>query len=100
MRESRFILITGVEPLVAEGRSETLERKLPILLSKEANYDATKGKEGYDLNIARAQLKKVVKWGEEDCYTHQVKDKTIDNTEGIKRRDCPKCWQSLKEELD
>ena len=49
--------------------------------------------------VAKAQLKKVVEWGDEPCYIHLVKDGAVDTTEGIKRRECPKCWQALLEEV-
>ena len=49
--------------------------------------------------IAKAQLKKVVEWGDEPCYIHLVKDGAVNTTEGIKRRECSKCWQALLEEV-
>lgn len=41
--------------------------------------------------IAKAQLKKVVEWGDESCEEHAV-------NQGTRKRDCPFCWQVLLEE--
>lgn len=43
-------------------------------------------------DIAKAQLKNIAEWGEEQCQEH--------HTSGIwfKRRECSKCWQALLEE--
>ena len=43
--------------------------------------------------IAKAQLKNVVEWGEEQCQRH--------HTSGIwfRRRKCSKCWRALLDEV-
>ena len=49
--------------------------------------------------IARAQLKKVVEWGNEDCTEHGF----IITEEVLKyppRHQCPKCWQVLRKEVN
>ena len=47
--------------------------------------------------IAKAQLKKVVEWGQELCKDH---NRTQREEQGwfVKRHDCPQCWQDLKKE--
>lgn len=56
--------------------------------------------------IAKAQLEKVVEWGDEPCLEHQFPIPVI--VDGIKqtlksstykRRDCSVCWQALLEEV-
>ena len=42
----------------------------------------------------KAQLKKVVEWGEEVCREH---DKTMRRAQ---RRFCDECWQSLLKEIE
>ncbi len=45
----------------------------------------------------KAQLKKVVEWGEEECPHKTVRAGGIYQL--YHRRDCPQCWQSLLEEV-
>ena len=48
--------------------------------------------------VAKAQLKRVVKWGQELCKDH---NRTQWEKQGwhIKRCECPICWQDLEKEL-
>ena len=43
---------------------------------------------------SRAQLKKVVEWGDERC----PHPSTFDGQRLMKKRRCPECWQALKKE--
>ena len=50
-------------------------------------------------HIRKAQLKQVVKWGEEMCKDHnrtQRKELRWD----VKHRECSICWQALKKEAE
>ena len=48
--------------------------------------------------IAKAQLKKVVEWGEEECFEHPYKSNIKSEEYNRKRHRCFECWQSLLEE--
>ena len=50
-----------------------------------------------DRPVARAQLKKVVKWGNEDCDCGA--ERHFDIERSVHRHFCPRCWQSLLEEV-
>ena len=47
---------------------------------------------GYEKNIAKAQAKKILKWGDELC-PHW-------NSEWHLKHYCPKCWQELQKECE
>ncbi len=58
--------------------------------------------------IAKAQLKKVVEWGDEDCPEHAVEARES-LRRGLElcglspiypRRECQTCWQALKKECE
>ncbi len=75
-----------------------------VLLSPEKIIAySTKDCEYCDLAVevgkwaAKAQLKKVVEWGNELCYDHNGEQR---EEQGwfVKRHDCPLCWQDLKKE--
>ena len=46
-------------------------------------------------NIAKAQLKAVYDWGNEDCNEHGFKIVEGNLIGKYRRRDCPICWQEL-----
>ena len=46
--------------------------------------------------LAKAQLKKVVEWGDEDC-PHL--SKPAEYFDGQHKRECRDCWQALKKEV-
>ena len=48
--------------------------------------------------LLKAQLKKVVEWGDEDCFDHNGARRREQGWH-IKRRVCPECWQTLLEEV-
>ncbi len=76
-RESRILLTDEENPhklIVGEG--------LESVFDKHYAFEAG----------AKAQLKKVVEWGEEDCT-----DRSHSGT--MPRRSCGFCWQSLLEEI-
>ena len=50
--------------------------------------------------IRNAQLKKVVKWGEGECFSHPYTSKLKVEEYNRKRHRCPECWQSLLEEVN
>ena len=52
----------------------------------------------HDKVVAQAQLKNVVKWGDEDCFQHPYESDLPEEEYNRKRHRCPDCWQSLKEE--
>ena len=68
---------------------------MSVLLNEEEIKEAVFGKEGYDLNIAKAQLKKVMEWGGGLC-PHQGYPTTT-----LKERWwCGKCREDLLKEID
>ena len=46
-----------------------------------------------DRAITKAQAKKLMEWGDEICQERYL------HLGGRKRRECPTCWQALKEEI-
>ncbi len=48
-----------------------------------------------DSEVAKAQLKKVVEWGDEPCIEHEH-GKRVD---AVPRKHCSECWQALLEEV-
>ena len=50
--------------------------------------------------IAKKQLKEMVDWGEEECFEHPYTSKLKSEEYNRKRHRCPKCWQSLLEEIE
>ena len=69
-----------------------------LLTNKEIESIPTTNQGGNvdDLNIAKAQLKKVMEWGEEMCldpqHTHKLDYK--------QRHNCYRCWQDLLKECE
>ena len=49
---------------------------------------------GIPQRVAKAQLKKVVKWGNEGC------PHLLDDYGGQDKRECGHCWQALKKEVE
>ncbi|KKN75004.1 hypothetical protein LCGC14_0385060 [marine sediment metagenome] len=49
--------------------------------------------------IAKAQLKKVVEWGNEWCPVHTI-EISKDVTEVIAKHQCCECWQALLKEVE
>ena len=49
--------------------------------------------------VAEAQLKKVIEWGNQQCTTHANCGTSGILTTGWYRKECPKCWQALLEEV-
>ena len=78
------------------------ELEMPILLSNEeidkilVNVDIRS--ERFGKLFARAQLKKVVAWGEEECFEHPYESELPEEEYNRKRHRCPECLQSLKKE--
>ncbi len=54
--------------------------------------------EEQDRSIAKAQLKKVGEWGDENCEEHNM-DMRKRKGEVVKRQYCPWCWLALLEEV-
>ena len=50
--------------------------------------------------ILKAQLKKVVEWGDEECFKHPFTSDLKEEEYNRKRHRCPECWQSLLKELE
>lgn len=75
----------GVEPKPDAGRLLTEEERKPFhhqIIDKFRSYGRTQ----WDIDgLLKAQLLKVVKWGDEVCMEHGMR----------KRRRCDKCWQSF-----
>jgi hypothetical protein len=82
--------------------------KMPILRDDEIHdagwikgefVDTPEGvvcNEIYNLRkILKAQLKKVVEWGNGGCYDHK-ENKTHEKFGRVRRRNCDKCWQELE----
>ena len=66
-----------------------------LCLEKEYTYPCSNGSFTSTVDcraIAKAQRKKVVEWGGEDCVEHR--------SEGYLRRECSQCWQTLLRECD
>lgn len=49
--------------------------------------------------VAQAQIKKLVEWGNVECYDHNGIQRREQGWH-IKRRECPICWQALLEEIE
>jgi hypothetical protein len=62
------------------------------------NYRHNRDKLGsFEEFVALAQARKIAKWGEEACMEHtgRVGDMVLYH----KRRDCDRCWQTLRQEV-
>ena len=49
---------------------------------------------------AKTQLKQVVEWGDGECEHYPPNPNSKLFRKGMKRIDCPKCWQALKKEVE
>lgn len=72
-----------------------------ILAASEVEMFLDDGTPNYDqgyltgrIQVAQAQLKGVVEWGDEDCPHKKPLQVTI-----YKKSECCYCWQSLKKEV-
>uniref|UniRef100_A0A6M3LPD3 Uncharacterized protein n=1 Tax=viral metagenome TaxID=1070528 RepID=A0A6M3LPD3_9ZZZZ len=60
----------------------------------------TAASSGYKLSPKPIQLQQVVEWGKEPCPHPGMVDHSPFGLLVILRRECPECWQSLKEMCD
>ena len=59
------------------------------------DYDSCETLSTFDVHpLLKAQLKKVVGWGEEECAGHEGYQYSL------QRRQCSECWQSLLKEVE
>ena len=50
--------------------------------------------------VTKAQLKKVVEWGDEECFKHPFPSDLMEEEYNRKRHRCPECSQSLLKEIE
>jgi len=50
--------------------------------------------------IALAQARQIWEWGEEDCPHAYSSGANVYRQIKLKRRECPECWQQLKQKID
>ncbi len=52
-------------------------------------------------DFAKAQLKKVVEWRNEECteHSHTINISGVDRKMIVMHNDCEECWQALLEEV-
>ena len=82
---------------VIEACDELIEEMTVLLSEEEIDIALMRNcSDGYG-GVAQAQLKKVVEWGDEDCDGDDTHWGTIYSPLKPKRQ-CPQCWQALKEE--
>lgn len=74
------------------------EEEIDLVLEKVLNNWWLDCKVTPQSSIAKAQLKKVYEWGDEDCYDHNGEQRKEQGWR-VKRRECPLCWQALLEEV-
>ena len=68
---------------------------LPYPLEEDLEHENYAVVDIQDLHpLAKAQLKKVVEWGDDLCLEHA--NKQVIN---VYKRECPQCWQALLEEV-
>jgi len=54
----------------------------------------------YDRQIAKAQLRNVVEWGNEDCPHNPAIPNSRVFRHALKKRQCEECWQALLKEIE
>ena len=87
------MLLTDEE--IKRGIREEYDRRYPFVRSSMADLDCYNA-------VAKAQLKQMVEWGNEECSDHSHFDSKdggmLLSTTKI-RGECYFCWQSLLEEV-